>query len=127
MRLALHLIAAITWGVLVQWPWGTWVFHALGALAVIHIVAPFWFHFVFARPFHRAFLFGPLVLAALDAGFVLYCWRGELWADLTMIVVAILGAGTIVGLLYSLLVMTLLDRWRSRRDRTRAPSDELRG
>ena len=122
MRLVLHLIAAITWGVIVQWPWGTWVFHAVGALAVIHIVAPLWFHFAFARPFHRAFLFGPLALVAIDGGFVVYAWTRELWSDLTIIVVAVLGAGTVISLLYSLLVMTLLDRFRARRDRKRAAS-----
>ena len=127
MRLVLHLIAAITWGVIVQWPWGTWVFHALGALAVIHIVGPFWFHFAFSRPFHRAFLFGPLALAALDAGFLVYAWRGGLWADLTGIVVAVLAAAAIVSVLYSLLVMTLLDRLRARRDRKRASGNDRSG
>lgn len=123
MRLALHLLAAITWGVVVQWPWGSYVFHAIAALAILHLLAPWWFHFAFARPFHRAFLFGPLALLAIDAGFVFYAWTRELWSDLTIVVVAVLGAGAVLGLLYSLLVMTLLDRWRARRDRERPARD----
>ena len=47
---------------------------------------------------------------------MLYAWTNDLWSELTVIAVAILGAGAIVSLLYSLLVMTLLDRFRAKRD-----------
>lgn len=117
MRLALHILAAVTWAVIVQWPWGTYVVHAVAALGIIHVIAPWWCHFAFARPFHRAFLFGPLAFLVIDAAFLLYAWTRELWSDLTIIVVAVIGAGAIVGLFYSLLVMTLLDRWRTSREK----------
>lgn len=124
MRLALHVLVAITWGVIVQWPWGVYVFHAVTALAVIHVLGPWWFHFAFARPLHRAFLFGPLAFLAMDAGFLFYAWSRSLWSDLTIIVVAILGVGAVISLFYSLLVMTLLDRWRARRERERQSADK---
>ena len=120
MRLALHLLVAIAWAVIVQWPWGLYVFHAVAALGILHVLSPWWCHFAFARPFHRAFLVGPLALFVLDAGFVLYAWTNDLWSELTVIAVAILGAGAIVSLLYSLLVMTLLDRFRTKRDAKKA-------
>lgn len=116
MRLALHILVAIAWGVIVQWPWGIYVFHAVAALGILHVLAPWWCHFVFARPLHRAFLFGPLALLLLDAGFCVYAYATDLWSEVTIIAVAVLGAGSILGLLYSLLVMTLLDRFRARRE-----------
>jgi hypothetical protein len=127
MRLALHLLLAFTWGVIVQWPWGPYVFHAAAALGIIHLIAPWWSHFAFARPFHRAFLFGPMAFLVMDAGFVAYAWTRDLWSDLTIIAVGILAAGAIVGLLYSLLVMTLLDRFRARREAKKSGNDDRSG
>jgi hypothetical protein len=124
--LALHILAAIAWSVLVQWPWGVWVFHALLALGVIHLIAPFWFHLARPQkqPFHRAFLFGPLVLAVLDGAFLLYAWRGEIWADLTVVIVPILSAASFALMLYGMLIMLLLDRWRtSRNERKNRPPE----
>jgi hypothetical protein len=115
MRLSLHILTAIAWAVIAQWPWGPYVLHALATLGVIHVAAPFWCHFAFARPFHRAFLFGPISLAAIDAGFVLYAWSTDLWSDLTIIAVIVLAAASALALLYSLLVMTLLDYARTKR------------
>ena len=117
MTLILHLLAAFTWGVIIQWPWGAWVFHAIGALAIIHLLSPFWFHVGTKPPLHRAFLFGPLALAFLDALFLFVAWRDYLWGDITFIVVAVIGSAAALALIYSLLVMTILDRWRTNREK----------
>jgi hypothetical protein len=113
--LLFHVIAAIAWGVVVQWPWGRFLFHALVVIGVMHLLAPWWFHLSRVTPFHRAFLYGPLALAAIDAGFLLYAWRGDLWSDLTVVFVPVLAGIAALALLYALLVMSLLDRWRTRR------------
>lgn len=118
MALALHILVAISWSILVQWPWGVWVFHALAAIGVFHLLAPFWFHAArpAAQPFHRAFLFGPFALAAIDAAFLFYAWRGGIWADLTFVIIVVLSAGAFALMLYGLLIMVLLDRWRASRE-----------
>jgi hypothetical protein len=118
--LLLHLLAAFAWGLIVQWPFGPWLFHAFAALAILHVLSPFWFHLTRIRPMHRAFLFGPFALAVLDGAFLVYAWRDELWRDLTVVFVPVLGGIAIVALLYALLVMSLLDRWRTRREAKRA-------
>ena len=120
MWLILHLLAAFAWGVIVQFPWDGWAFYALGALVIIHLLAPFWFHVSSQPPLHRAFLFGPFMLAGIDAIFLGWALRDALWGDITFIIVTILAAGGALLLLYSLLVMTLLDRWRANRERRRA-------
>jgi hypothetical protein len=117
MRIVLfHALIAVAWAWIAQWPWGGYLFHTFAAIGVFHALAPFWFHFSGVRPFHRAFLFGPLALAAIDAMFLLYAWRGQIWSDLTYVFVPILGAIAAVALLYALLVMSLLDGWRTRRE-----------
>lgn len=117
MRIVLfHAIIAVAWAWIAQWPWGGYVFQMFAAIGVAHAVSPFWFHFSGVRPFHRAFLFGPLALAGIDAVFLLYAWRAQLWSDLTVVFVPILGAVAAIALLYSLLVMSLLDGWRTRRE-----------
>jgi hypothetical protein len=113
--LLLHVIAAIAWGIVVQWPWGRFLFHAFIALGAIHLLAPWWFHLSRVTPFHRAFLVGPLALAAIDAGFLFYAWRSDIWSDLTVVFVPVLAGVAALALLYGLLVMSLLDRWRTRR------------
>src|SRR5262245_43700947 len=113
---AFHVVVALVWAWIAQWPWGAWLFHALAGIGVAHAIAPFWFHFSGPRLFHRAFLFGPLMLAGIDAAFLLYAWRGQLWSDLTIVFVPILAAVAGIALGYSLLVMSLLNGWRERRE-----------
>lgn len=119
MSLVYHLIVAIAWAVVAQWPWGVSVIYAVGAQVVLHLLAPFWFHLANVRPFHRAFLYGPLVIALIDGAFLYYAWRNELWWDLTVVFVPLLGAGAVVTLLYGMLVMGMLAKWRANREARR--------
>jgi hypothetical protein len=115
--LLLHIVVALLWAWIAQWPWGMYLFEAVIAIGVAHLVSPVWFHFVGPRPFHRAFLCGPLVLAGIDAAFLLYAWTNDLWSDLTVVFVPVLAACGAIALLYALLVMSLLDGWRTRREK----------
>jgi hypothetical protein len=121
---AFHAIVAIVWAWIAQWPWGMYLFHGLAGLGVAHLIAPWWFHFLGGRPLHRAFLFGPLALATIDAAFLVYAWRSNLWSDLTVVFVPILGALAAIALLYSLLVMSLLDGRRERREAKKKQTTE---
>lgn len=116
MILALHVLAAIAWTVVAQWPWGVSLLYAAGAQIVIHLLAPFWFHVSNVRPFHRAFLYGPIVLALIDGVFLYYAWSRDLWWDLTVVFVPLLGAGAVIALLYNMLVMGMLAKWRASRE-----------
>src|SRR5688572_13589017 len=100
MVLVLHVLAAIAWGIVVQWPWGRFLFHVFIALGAIHLIAPWWFHLSRGdTPFHRAFLFGPLALAMIDTGFLFYAWRGDIWSDLTIVFVPVLAGVAALALL----------------------------
>jgi hypothetical protein len=122
--LALHFITALLWGVIVQWPFGGFALQALIGLAIVHLLAPFWFHLSNVRPFHRVFLYGPIVLAVIDAGFLYYALREEIWRDLTVVFVPILAAASVLALLWSLLIMGLLFRWRDNRETKKRDADK---
>lgn len=113
--LTLQIAAAIAWGVLAQWPY-RWIFHVLVVQAVLHLLAPFWFLIVVRiRPLHRACLLGPVALAIVDAAFLVFAWRDDLWFDLTGVFVAVLAVTAVLALNYALIVMIVLDRrWRRR-------------
>jgi len=110
--LTLQLASAIAWGVLAQWPW-SWMFRVLLVQAALHLVAPLWFHAVVRiRPVHRACVAGPVVLAGVDAAFLVFAWRADLWRDLTTIFVPVLAGAAVLALNYALIVMIVLDRRR---------------
>jgi hypothetical protein len=116
--LTLQIVSAIAWGVLAQWPY-RWIFHVLVVQAVLHLVAPFWFLIVVRiRPLHRACLLGPVALALVDAAFLVFAWRDDLWRDLTSVFVPVLAVTAILALNYALIVMIVLDRRRPRRPRS---------
>lgn len=116
--LTLQLASAIAWGVLAQWPWSGWAFHVLLVQALLHALAPFWFHGVVGiRPVHRACLLGPIALAAIDAAFLVFAWRHELWHELTTVFVPLLAVVAVVAVNYAVIVMIVLDRRRARRNR----------
>jgi uncharacterized membrane protein len=116
--LTLQIASAIGWAVLAQWPWSPWAFHVLLAQAVLHVVAPFWFHsIVRIRPVHLACLVGPIALAVIDAAFLVFAWKADLWRDLTTVFVPLLGGAGIIALSYATSVMIVLDRRRARRER----------
>lgn len=115
--LTLQIASAIAWGVLAQWPYRS-IFHVLVVQAVLHLLAPLWFHFVVCiRPLHRACLLGPVALAIVDAAFLVFAWRDDLWRDLTTVFVPVLALTAVVALNYALIVMVVLDRRRRRRQR----------
>lgn len=117
--LTLQLVSAIAWAVMAQWPFSSWALYVLLVQAVLHIVAPFWFHAVVRiRPVHRACLLGPVALAVIDAAFLVFAWREDLWWDLTAIFVPLLAVAALIALNYALIVMVMLDRRRARRERT---------
>lgn len=116
--LTLQLVSAIAWAVLAQWPFSPWALHVLLFQAVLHLASPFWFHVVVGvRPVHRACLLGPVALAAIDAGFLVFAWREDLWWELTAVFVPLLAVAALIALNYALIVMVLLDRRRARRER----------
>lgn len=121
--LTLQIAAAIAWGVLAQWPW-RFIFHVLVVQAVLHLLAPLWFLAVVRiRPLHRACLLGPVTLAIVDAAFLVFAWRDDLWRDLTSVFVPVLAVTAILALNYALIVMIVLDRRRPRRPRSSSTRD----
>jgi hypothetical protein len=105
-RTLITLIAtAVAWALLVQAPWSQVLGPAMIALGVIHLV----------YPFLAASRTTPLLVAAIDAGFLYYAFVSETWGELTIVFVPILAVAGVVALCYAAAVVILLHRRAARR------------
>jgi hypothetical protein len=95
------VVIAIAWGCLLQWPWGQTLVPALIALGVAHLLYPL---IATSRSM-------PLVVAAVDAVFLVVAWRSDTWGDLTPVFVPVLAGIALVALLYASTVVLVL-HWR---------------
>ncbi len=115
-----HVVNALAWACVLQWPWGGTLFPALTVLAVLHLAQPLWSSWVDKeRPLHRAFAAGPLLMFATDTAFLVAAWKRDCWGDLTVAFVPVLVVVALIALLYSAAVMTFLGR----RQRSDTPPD----
>ena len=100
-RTLLTLVAnAVAWAMLLSNPWTQLLGPAPIALAVIHV----------AYPLIAASRTTPLLVAAVDAAALYAAYRYDVWGELTIVVVPLLGAIAFIALAYAAIVVSLLHR-----------------